>query len=258
MKFFVWLNEQQIGPFDKETIQQMVSDGQVTHETLLCPEGENLDWTPAKNLFPQDVSNDATVLANPSNDIKPTEKYHRENCFVEIRLNSGVEIKIKAVRLYDEIALAQLNAKKAEAAKMFQGVSTGLGSIGSIEWVAAASVVIGAAEAALSAGASSAGARLLEEVIRAERKLRREGVFSSIDKIQYIENPIPGLWRVPGKKDIQVEVKAFLGPKIETKTVPSAFVHNGDEFVVVQTDDGSNCSLRWSSVERYIYSASTP
>lgn len=263
MKFFVWLNEQQQGPFDEETIQKMVSDGQVMHETLLCPEGGDVDWTPAKNLFPQDASRESMVLSNDAKLAeekiieKSVEENYNLNCFVAIRLNSGLELKIKAVRLYDEIALAQLNAKKVEAAKMFRGISTGLGSIGSIEWVAAASLVIGAAEAALSEGASSAGARLLEEAIQAELKLRKEGVSLPIGKIQHIDSPMPSLWRVASKKDVQIEVKAFLGPKMETRTVPSAFVHNGDEFIVVQIEDGSTCSIRWSAVERYIYSEST-
>jgi hypothetical protein len=271
MKFFVWLNEQQQGPFDEEAIQKMVSDGQITHETLLCPESGGVDWTPAKDLFPQDASLESVVLSNSSNDAKtveekiverPVEDNSDTNSLVEIRLHSGTELKIKAVRLYDETALGQLNSKKAEAAKLFQGVSTGLGSIGSIGWVAAASLVIGAAEAALSAGASSAGVKLLEETIRAERKLRNEGVFLSIGKIQHIESPMPGLWRVPVTKNFEVTVPLpFDGifgknkglTKIETKTISSAFVHNGDEFIIVQTDSGSTCSIRWSSVEHYAY-----
>jgi hypothetical protein len=107
---------------------------------------------------------------------------------LEIRLNSGAELKIKAVRLYDEIALTELNSKKAEAIKMFKGVSTGIGPWGSIEWVLAASAVIGAVEGVLSAGASSAGARLLEEAIQAERKLRKEGVFFPVGKFQFIKS----------------------------------------------------------------------
>src|ERR1035441_1274208 len=50
-KFFVWQQDQQQGPFDQETIQQMISEGQITGETLLCPEDGGLDWTPAKELF---------------------------------------------------------------------------------------------------------------------------------------------------------------------------------------------------------------
>ena len=150
--------------------------------------------------------------------------------------------------------------KKAEAMKMFQGVSTGFGPWGSIEWVLAASAVIGAAEAVLSAGASSEGARLLGEAIQAERKLRNEGIFFTVGNIQFIENPIPGFWRVPVKKDIQIKVpvyKIFVVKELPTETrtakVTSAFVHNGDEFISVMADDNTVSSIRWNAIERYVH-----
>ena len=266
MKFFVWLDERQEGPFDEETIQKIFSEGHITQETLLHPEDGDLDWTPARELFPQDLGSGSDVAASPPGEmllVEATAPGHFEaqaddGSRLEIRLTSGVELKIKAVRLYDEIELAELNSKKVEAMKKFQGVSTGLGAIGSIEWVLAASVVIGAVEAALSAGASSAGARLLEEAIEADRKLRKRGVFCAVGKVQLIENPVPGLWRVPTRKDIQVEVKAFLGPKMETRNVPSAFIHNGDEFLSVVAEDDSVCSIRWSTVEQYFRVNTTP
>jgi len=234
MKFFVWLNDQQQGPFDEETIQQMISKKQIAHETLLCPEGSDLDWTSAKELFFQDSLPESFVPL-PSIDGIPIERSDDES-HLEIRLNSGLELKIRAVRLYDEIALATLNSKKAEAMKMFQGVSSGFGPWGSIGWVLGASAVIGAAEAVLSVGNRSAGARLLEEAIQAERHLRKEGVFFPVGKIQYIENPTPGFWRAFSKK-------------IKTS---SAFVHNGDEFLSVMTHDNKVSSIRWSAVDNYV------
>jgi hypothetical protein len=180
--------------------------------------------------------------------------------FVGIRLNSGAELKIKAMLFYDEIALAKVNSKKAEAMKLFKGVSTGIGAWGSIEWVLAASLVIGAAETALSAGASSAGARIFEEAVQAESKLRKEGVFIPIEKIQNIENPLPGLWRSSFTKDTQIKIpqEGLLNRgQMETKIIRSAFIYNGDEFIVMQADDGSICSIRWSAVERYFYSKPT-
>lgn len=262
MNYFVWLDEQQQGPFDEETIQKMVSDGRITHGTLLSPEGGSGDWTLAKDLFPQETSLDAAALSDSPSAVKSIEEPtvndsvkddDNSNAYVELRLNSGSVLKVIAIQLYDEITLARLNAKKAEAAKMFQGVSTGFGAIGSIEWVAAASLVIGVAEAALSAGATSAGARLLEDAMREELKLRMEGLFVRVGKIKNIETPIPSLWRVPFKTTIQVEVQAFLGSKTEKRTANSAFVHCGDDFILMETDEARICSIRWSSVEYYAY-----
>ena len=220
MKFFLWESDQEQGPFNEETVQSMITNGQIPQDTLMRLEDSNSDWIAAKDLFPQDNLG--------IRQLKVSEK-----ASLEIYLNSGAKLKIKSVCLYDEIALASLNAKKAEAVKKLQGVSIVLGSIGSIEWVIAASAAIGAVESILSANASTTGVSLLKQAIQAEKKLRREGVLSPVDKIQNIENPIPCFWRT------------HLG-----KTL----VHNGDEFVVAQTDDQSICSIRWSAVERYIYS----
>jgi hypothetical protein len=256
MKFFAWLNDQQQGPFDEETIRKMISEGQIAQDTLVCPEGGDLDWTPVKELFFQDLIPES-LIPLPSVDAMSVEQSD-DGSRLEIRLNSGAELKIKAVRLYDEIALTELNSKKAEAIKMFKGVSTGIGPWGSIEWVLAASAVIGAVEGVLSAGASSAGARLLEEAIQAERKLRKEGVFFPVGKIQFIENPMPGFWRVPVKKDIQSKVPVYqiiqIKQKTETRTetVTTAFVHNGDEFISVMADDNTVSSIRWSAIEHYV------
>ena len=263
MKFFVWLNEQQQGPFDDEIIQKMVLDGQITHETLLCLEGGDLDWTPAKELFPPDSSSKSSAVAVVHSDEPvPTEiipwdfSAHQidDGTRLKIRLVSGLELKIRTIRLYDEFTLAEINVKRAEALKKFQGVSTGLGSIGSIGWVLASSVVIGAVEGILSAGAAASGSNLLTEVIRLEQKIRTEGVFFAIGKIDNIETPVPGLWRVPysQKKRIKTGVSFWGDEQFETRDFPSAFINSGDEFLAVQVEDDSIQLIRWATVEHFI------
>src|SRR6266568_7026337 len=115
MKFFVWLEDQEQGPFDEETIQQMVTDRQITHETLMRPENGDLDWTAAKDLFPQDSAPEGwcapPVIADFYRVEIPINRYSsfayqrpefNDNPAVGIRLNSGMELKVKAVRLYDQ------------------------------------------------------------------------------------------------------------------------------------------------------------
>jgi hypothetical protein len=258
MKFFAWLNEQQQGPFDEEAVQKMVSEGQITHETLLCSEGGDLDWTPAKELFPPDLIAKSgvamTEMLNAEEGFVATQfEQEDDGSRVEVRLTSGLELRIKAVQLYDEITLSEINFKRAEAIKKLQGVSTGHGSIGSIDWVLASSVVIGAVEGALSASAAASGTNLLADVIRMEQKLRTNGVFLHVGRIENLETPIPGLWRVPYKRKAQVEIGMnFWGTKqFDSREIPSALIHSGDEFIWVQTDDDAVCSIRWSTVERY-------
>ena len=264
MKFFVWLNDQQQGPFDEETSQQMVLDGHITHETLLCPEGGDLDWTPAKELFPPDLPPESSAIAGPTSgesvttEIKPWDfsvQQADDGTRLRVRLVSGLELKIRAIRLYDEGALAEIITKRAEALKKFQGVSTGLGSIGSIGWVLASSVVIGAVEGILSAGAAASGANLLTDVIRMEQKLRTEGMFFAVGKIDNIETPVPGLWRVPytQKKKIKTGVNFWSVEQFEVRDFHHAFIYSGDEFLAVQTDDDSIQLIRWSKVEHFIF-----
>jgi hypothetical protein len=235
MNFFVWLNDQQEGPFDERAIQKMLSEKRITKDTLICPEGSDLDWIPVKDLLWQDSLPESLI---PPPSIDELLEQSDDGSRLDIRLNSGEELKIKAIRLYDEIALARVNSKRAEAMKMLKGVSTGIAPWGSIGWVLAASAVIGTVESVLSAGASSTGANLLEEAIRAERNLHREGVFFPVGKIQYIETPTPDFWRAYAK----------------IKNATSAFIHNGDEFISVMTDDSSDCSIRWTAIGRYCYS----
>jgi len=61
------------------------------------------------------------------------------------------------MRLYDRTHSVGNKFQKAEARQKHQGVSTGLGAIGSIGWVLATTAVIGAVEGALSAHAAAQG-----------------------------------------------------------------------------------------------------
>jgi hypothetical protein len=168
-----------------------------------------------------------------------------DNSHIEIRLSSGVEFKVKAVRLYDRINLSAIESKKAEAAQKIEGFSTGLGAWGSIGWVLATTAVIGVVEGALSAQTAPKGMDLLFDSIRMELDLRNDGAFLPVAAIDNIEHPYPETWLVLG------ESIYFFGGK--NKKIPTAFVHNGDEFIVVQTEDGSVHSIRWSAVESYTY-----
>ncbi len=135
MKFFVWLNDQQQGPFPERTIQKMLAEKQITKDTLICPEGGDLDWIPAKDLFLQDSLPESLI---PPPSIDELLEQSDDGSRLDIRLNSGEELKIKAIRLYDEVALARINSKRAEAMKTLKGVSTGIAPWGS-NWMGARS-----------------------------------------------------------------------------------------------------------------------
>ncbi len=238
MKFFIWVNDQQQGPHEEGKIRQLVLEGQIARDTLACPEGNNSDWSSVGELLFNDSKLKSLGMLSNSLANLPLAKEVDRGFRLDISLNSGRTLKVKAIRLFDETEIAKLNNKKAEVAKLLQGVSTGLGAIGSIGWVLAASAVISATEAALSAGATSVGIKLLKEVVALEEKIRAEGAFSYVGNIAQIDNPIPSLWCVAPN---------------ESKSISNALIHNGDDFLCVITDDDLIQFIRWSAVECYVH-----
>ena len=263
-RFFVWLNDQQQGPFDRAIILQMIAEGQIFEETLLLPDDGGLDWSPASELLAQTAAPEDLVAPDPAGDLPQFDglpaveikvsPYHSffykpargvDTSLLVIGLTSGTKLNIKAVRLYDEISLQAINAKRTEAAGKPPG--TGPGLKGSLEGVLAASAILSAVDGTVSAGAAGAGNELLVEAMRIEKVLRKSCCFLPVGLIENIACPLPAYWRVPGKSRVQ------LPPQKTPSLVGSAFIHNGDDFVTVQTDDGVVRSIRWSAVETYDY-----
>jgi hypothetical protein len=96
----------------------------------------------------------------------------------------------------------------------------------------------------LSAGAAKAGTNSLIEALRMEQDLREGVLLFPVSIIQNIEHSMPGVWRVVGENRFQI-------PNQKPSSHKSAMIHNGDDFLTVQIEDGSVRSIRWSSVESY-------
>jgi hypothetical protein len=155
---------------------------------------------------------------------------------VEIRLTSGAALTIKELRLYDEDELTSLAAQKANAAELFQGVSSPFAAWGSVMWVVLATALTRMREAKLSNEAAQKGAELLRTIAKKEQELRAEIKLFPVGQIKEIENPTPTLWRVPPQPGQS-----------------PGFVHSGEEFVMVKDAEGAVHSIRWSAVEYYKY-----
>lgn len=54
MKFIVWKNNQQIGPYSEENIRQYIKTGDLSEEDLVWTDGQ-LDWLPAGKVIPKGV-----------------------------------------------------------------------------------------------------------------------------------------------------------------------------------------------------------
>ncbi len=87
----------------------------------------------------------------------------------------------------------------------------------------------------MSTGSVATGNNLLAKAIKMEQNLRKNGVICPVNKIENIDQPNPGIWRV-------------YSPKVNT-----SFIHNGEDFLTIQTADGDTESIRWDAVVRYVY-----
>jgi hypothetical protein len=160
--------------------------------------------------------------------------FGKKSAFLRVRLTSGVTLEIAAVKLFQEAALYDVAAAKNAALAKMGGVSTGLGAIGSLSWVLMATSVIGMVESHLSNAAAEQGRGLLHAVAVRELKIRQCGEFFPVGLIDQIEQPLPGLWRVPPQP-----------------CYPTGFIHTGDDFLTVRDAAGTILSVRWGAVEEY-------
>jgi len=158
------------------------------------------------------------------------------NSQVKLTLTSGASLSVVQIKLFDAQALQRLATMRATAATQMGGVSTGLGAVGSLDWVLMASVAIGAVESAMSNAAAKQGAETLRNALILERKIRRTGSFFPVGMIDQIEQASPAHWEVPAQA-----------------LAPSGFIHNGEGFIVVKDSEDTSTAIRWSTVEAYKY-----
>jgi hypothetical protein len=264
MKFFVWLSEQQHGPFDEKAIQRMIEDGVIVHETLMRPEEGEVTWVQAKDLFASDPSPENTAERANADSAEggreqpeaPRVQLADNGARVTVRLASGLHLKIKAIQLYDEAVLAELNSMRSRALKKIHGVSTAGGTVDGDGWALAASAALSTLAVVLAANAASSGMDLLTEVMRMEQRLRSGGLFLPVGMIQNIENPAPGLWRVPFSRPIRVQTGTDFWTsekKYESREAQAAYIHSGHEFIFVEAEDGVRHSIRWEAVDDFVY-----
>ena len=113
------------------------------------------------------------------------------------------------------------------------------------------SAVVGAIEHAVSKGLSEEGIQLLAEATKSENSVRANGKYLPIAKIQNVEHPVPGMWRVPFERVATVLKQGFISTKEEKLKVPCAYIHNGDEFVWIKNEAGKESAVKWDHVEKY-------
>ena len=200
-----------------------------------CAEEILTDATKCKHCG--ELLNIAANTQRPTPPVIPQEEvwFGAKDSIVEIRLSSGVLLKIKAVKLYNERELMELNANKATAMHLLQGGGDGSisGVIGSPSWVLITGTLQNLAMNHVANKNAAKGAAMATTIIAQEQWLRDHAVFFPVGRINRIGQPSPEIWRA--------------------QTTSTPFVHSGDEFVMVKDLDDSICSIRWNAVEYYNY-----
>ena len=156
-------------------------------------------------------------------------------------LTSGQKLTLHKVMLYDEDGVQEVAKLRAQAAKSLGGGSLGVGVIGSPSWTllgeAAAISIIGGL---LSNVAQKQAVETLQTAQRKSEAVAKSGVFVDFAQVTNNQSPHPSVWSA------SVECKK----RWENGSECRRHVHNGDEFVNVETELGA-MSIRWDQVAAY-------
>lgn len=189
-----------------------------------------------------------------------------------IVLPSGQPLKVHSVKLYEADKVNEIASLKATAAQKFGGVSTGVGFWGSPSWVIGGAVALGVLEGLLSSAARKEGVELVLKANTVLQDMMISAKFFDAAQLANSHVPHPQAWSAIGTSVNQIDVSKlswlsrkallseygksendlekingilYLSVKSEKK-----FIHDGDEFVTIETDTGL-INIRWSQVVAY-------
>jgi hypothetical protein len=152
-----------------------------------------------------------------------------------IILTSGTEIEFVAVYMVPLLLVQKVQDLYDQAVKKFTPKSSGLGFIGDIGFVAAASIATAAVENVANSLSANAGNLLLQQYSAQRLALRYSGKFCKVDSIRQIQLADPSLWASEQKEN--------------GVAVPYTMM-DGD-FICVKQKNDSPINIRWSSVEQF-------
>lgn len=149
---------------------------------------------------------------------------------LEITL-AGEQLTVTGVQLYPEPMVDEWRQLLADARAQLGGVSTGLGFIGSPEWVIGASIALGALEGLASAANAQEGRNSLRRAQRVHTDLRRAGRVFRPSALADLDLPVPAAW--------------------SARSDGTAYVSLGEDFLMVETLEKGCLQVRWSQVGSY-------
>lgn len=176
--------------------------------------------------------------ANFLQDYASTRRIHKENLeFVRIVMNSGSEIRIQAISLFERDLLEEASALLNQAESLNKGFSTGIGFIGSTSQVLWSSIKLAAIEGWVSSKMEKAAETRESKAYKLLMKAANEQQFFHVNTIMNIENQNPDSWvAIEEWKDVGVE-------KIYAMASAS--------FIKIRTTEGVVMQLNWNLLEQY-------
>lgn len=107
MKFYLWIDGKQDGPYEPEHIREMLDGGRVAATTLANPEGDGNAWNPLNSF--QDFSHRPTPPAQappppPPPEPKPESKPAPERVLLPDVEDSGVAMAFTVLAVLDFMA----------------------------------------------------------------------------------------------------------------------------------------------------------
>ena len=153
-------------------------------------------------------------------------------------MQSGAELIFERLLMYPAEKIHNAESWRKLAEENLGYKSLGIGFIGSLSTVVAASLAVGAVEHAITAGANRKGFEQLEAYHKEMMAIRYGGKFRELGEIENCELAAPDLW-LSKEKDANGEIVASYTMLID------------DPFIVLQLLDGRPLSIQWKSVEQY-------
>lgn len=193
-----------------------------------------------------------------------------ESCdsYLEVTI-SGRAYRLAAIELHPEDRVQEWRRLSALAQQQLGPVSLGVGAFGSIGWVAAGSLVLGAIDGLLTSASQKEGLRNLKSAQSIFEEFRWTGRLVEVERIDRLDMPHPGAWRGTAEDEVTTDLRSFtraeqaavfaehgLSPRealelrVKSK-VAKTFVSASDEFVTGYCLDGARIKVRWAAIETY-------
>lgn len=180
----------------------------------------------------------------------------------------GVSHEVSHIKMFPAAEVNQWRAMVAQAQTQLGPVSSGIGFIGSPEWVIGGSIVSGILTQGIANASAKAGMETLNRAAALLAQIRSLGRFVAVSEFREAERPHPKAWIAvaPGLKAVDFsrvsmfEKDKFLRQHNRTKAdvvnnvlkvdADVEYILLDDEFVTVTTPQGE-VHIRWSAVETY-------